>query len=178
MTPAGGNLAKESIAKIEELVQQVQSLPDPAARGIAVQLVQAVMSLHASALERMLEIVEAAGAAALPVLAADHLVSKVLVLHGLHPDEFETRFAGAIDRLQRHFDSRGARLEVLEGGPEIIRLRFTASRPGAGRAARQTIEDALYEAVPELGELILEGAGEEHEAGFVPLAALLTTQNA
>ena len=42
-------------------------------------------------------------------------------------------------------------------------------------AARKAIEDAIYETVPEIGELIVEGAEEEHEPGFVPLASLLAT---
>jgi hypothetical protein len=86
--------------------------------------------------------------------------------------------AAALQRLQRHFDSRGARLDALETAIGLIRLRFTGSRPGAGVAARQVIEDAIYEAVPEVDALIVEVAGEDHEPGFVPLASLLTAQGA
>lgn len=157
--------------KIDELVQQVEMLRDPAARALAIDLVQAVMSLHASALERILEVAPEAASK----IAADELVARVLVLHGLHPDDFTTRFARAMDRLQTFFDSRGAGVEVLEASPESIRIRYIAARPGSGAAARQTIEDAIYEAVPEVGSLVVEGAGEEHEAGFVPLASLLAT---
>ena len=64
----------------------------------------------------------------------------------------------------------------VEAEPELIRVRFTGNRPGAGPAARKVIEDVIYEAVPEVGELIVEGAAEEHESGFVPLASLLATQ--
>ncbi len=158
------------IDNIEELVQQVSNLPDPVARTLAIDLVQAVMSLHASALERILELApEVAG-----TLAGDEMVSRVLVLHGLHPEDFDTRFARALDKLQRYFGSRGARIEVLEAGPALVRLRFTGNRPGAAAAARQAIEDAVYEAVPEVGGLVVEGA-EEHEPGFVPLTSLLAT---
>lgn len=161
-------------AKIDELIQQVTALRDPAARDLAIELVQAVMGLHASALERILELAPEA----VPTIAADELVSRVLVLHGLHPDDFATRFARAIDHLERFFDSRGGRIEVLDPGPDVVRLRFTGNRPGAGAAARQAIEDAIYEAVPEAGELIVEGAGEEREPGFVPLASLLANEPA
>ena len=160
--------------KIDELVQRVLALGDPAARDVAIELVQAVMELHASALERILELTPDA----VPRIAADELASRVLVLHGLHPDDFATRFARAVDHLERFFDSRGGRMEVLDPGPDVVRLRFSGNRPDAGPAARQAIENAIYEAVPEVGELIVEGAGEEREPGFVPLASLLANQPA
>ena len=155
---------------LEELIEQVSSLPDPNARALAIDLVQAVMSLHASALQRILELAPEAA----PALGADELVSRVLVLHGLHPDDFEARLARAIDRLKQFFDSRGAGIEVLETGPDRVRIRFTGNRPGARGSAKQAIEDAIYEAAPEVAELIIEGA-EEREPGFVPLASLLAT---
>jgi hypothetical protein len=49
---------------------------------------------------------------------------------------------------------------------------------GAGTTARVTIENAIYEAVPEVGELIVEGIPTEHEAGFVPLASLVASEQA
>jgi hypothetical protein len=157
-------------ARIDELVQQIEAVPDPAARALATDLVQAVMRLHAEALERILALAPESIAA----IAGDDLVSRVLVLHGLHPDDFDTRLARAMDKLQRFFDSRGAGIELLEASPELLRVRFTGKRPGSGPAARQTIEDAIYEAVPEAGGVFVEVAG-EGESGFVPLASLLAT---
>ena len=177
MTPANGTPSKESIARMDELVTQVQALPDPVARAAAIELVQAVMTLHAEALERIVEIAGASSAGTVEALAADELVSRVLVLHGLHPDDPGTRLARALDALRQHVDSRGARLDVLEAGPDVVRVRFTGKRPGAGPAARQLIEDAIYEAAPEIGDLIVEGA-EDEQGGFVPLASLLASQPA
>jgi hypothetical protein len=171
-------VSNDPTARIDELVKKVQALADPAARALAVELVQAVMELHASALERAMEIVAASAPDMVDALAADDTVSRVLVLHGLHPDGFETRVARAIDRLERHFDSRGAGITVLESGSDLVRVRFTGNRPGSGAAARQLIEDAIYDAAPEVGAVIVESAGEEPEPGFVPLASLLTTQEA
>jgi hypothetical protein len=169
MTPA-------PIARIDELITSVQALPDPVARAAAIELVQAVMGLHAAALERVVEIA-AASPKTIEAMAADDLVSRVLVLHGLHPDDFGTRLSRAVEGLQRHFDSRGARIEVLEAGPGLVRLRFTGKRPAAGPAARELIEDAIYEVAPELEQLIVEGT-EEEQGGFVPLASLLASQPA
>src|SRR5579885_2716236 len=116
MTPANGSGAKESIARIDELVRRVESLPDAFARDAAVHLVQAVMGLHQSALDRIMEIVSAgaAGPAMVDALASDDLVSSVLALHGLHPDDVQTRIHRAIEKLQFYFDSRGAGATLLE----------------------------------------------------------------
>ena len=170
MTTAGG-----SISQIDDLLVKLDALPDRAARALAVDLVQAVMNLHAEAFERVLDIVASAAPEVVKDLGADELVSRVLVLHGMHPDDFEARFARAIDRLEIFFDSRGAGIQVIEAAPELIRLRFNGSRPRSGPAARKAIEDAIYEAVPEVGELIVEGI-EAQEPGFVPLASLLAVQ--
>jgi hypothetical protein len=172
MTMASGG----SIFQIDELVLKLNALPDAAARAVTVELVQAVMSLHETALERVLDIVRSSAPDVIKALGSDELVSRMLVLHGLHPDDFHVRLARAIDELQRFFDSRGAGIQVLDAGPEVVRVRFLGKRPGSGPAARKAIEDAIYETVPEVGELIVEGAEEEHEPGFVPLASLLATQ--
>jgi len=178
MTPAQSSVSKDSIARIDALVAEVQALADPAARAPAVELVQAVMTLHATALARMLEIVASSAPETVEALGGDEVVSRMLVLHGLHPEDFDTRLARAVEKLERHFDSRGAGIAVLEAGRDVVRVRFTGNRPGAGPAARRAIEDAIYEAAPEVGAVIVEGAGEEHEPGFVPLASLLTAQQA
>jgi len=173
--PANGNATKESIARMVELVTSVQALADPVARDAAIELVQAVMTLHAEALERILEVAGASSPGTVEAMAADELVTRVLVLHGLHPDDAGKRLARALDALRQHFDSRGARLDVLEAGPDVVRVRFTGKRPGSGRAARQLIEDGIYEAVPEVESLIIEGTENEQD-GFVPLTSLFANQ--
>lgn len=160
--------------RIDELIERVQSLPDPAARAAAVELLQAVMGLHAEAISRMLELAAQTAPGIEHALAADESVSRMLVLHGLHPDDFDTRLRRAFAKLETHFDSRGARVELLDAAPELVRLRFHGKRPGAGAAARQIIENGIYEAVPELGALLIEGVdAEERREGFVPLSSLL-----
>lgn len=167
--------AKQSIGKIEELVRRVELLPDAFARDAAIDLVQAVMGLHRDALDRMMEIVAAGGN--LTALASDDLVSSVLAMHGLHPDDLETRLQRAIEKLQFYFDSRGAGVKLLELDGETVRLRYTSARPGAGSAAKQTIEEAIYQAAPEIENVLIEGVEERHESGFVPLADLVATQS-
>ena len=170
---ASEDVSKESIARIEGLVAQVEAMPDPVARDAAVELVRGIMELHAAALERML-CIAADAPQMIAALAEDELVSRVLVLHGLHPDDFCTRLARAVGRLAQYFDSRGGSIELLEAEPDLVRVRVVSKRPGAGVAARRAIDEAIYEAVPEVGRLIVEGVEEDRGQDFVPLASLLT----
>jgi hypothetical protein len=99
MMPTGNG----GISQIDELMLKLDALPDPAARAVAVELVQAVMNLHAAALERLVDIVAASAPEVMEALGTDGLVSRMLVLHGIHPDDFDTRFARAIGELQSFF---------------------------------------------------------------------------
>lgn len=178
MTMADGSPTKESIARIDQLVARLQALPESPARLLAIDLVQAVMGLHAETIDRMLEIVSESAPGSLQELGCDPLVSAVLALHGLHPDDFETRVARVADRLREYFDSRGTGIQVLDASPERIRVRLHGKRPGSSPGARQVIEDAVYEATPEVADLIIEGLEEEVESGFVPLTSLVANQPA
>ena len=49
------------VQKIGELVNQLESIPDPEARAGAKQLVQALMDLHGAGLEKILEVIFQSG---------------------------------------------------------------------------------------------------------------------
>ena len=155
--------------RIEELVQKVQSLPDPIARQTALELVQAVLELHASALERMTEIIAGSegGPAIMDALATDPHTSSVLLLHDLHPLDLDTRLARALDNPA--FRSRGATVELVSVQEGVIRVRIDG-----GLGLRQAVEKALWEAAPEAVDLIVEGGPDQVSSNFVPLEALLT----
>jgi hypothetical protein len=155
--------------QIEELVQKVQALPDPAARQTALDLVQAILDLHADALERMMEIVAGgeSGPAIIEALVADPWASGILLLHDLHPLDLETRVARALD--DPAFRSRGATVELISIQGGVIRVRIDG-----GPGLKQAVEKALWEAAPEAVELLVEGGAVQASSNFVPLEALLT----
>ncbi len=100
---------REQIGRIDELVRKIEAVADPAVRATAKELVQALMQLHGAAIERVLELVGKAGeagSAILKALGSDELVSSLLVLYDLHPEDFETRVnrgvAKARELLARH----------------------------------------------------------------------------
>lgn len=155
--------------RIEELVQKVQALPDPAARQTALDLVQAILDLHAGALERMMEIIATteSGPPIIDALGADPRVSGILLLHDLHPLDLETRVAQALD--DPAFRSRGAAVELIAIHDGVIRVRIDG-----GPGLKLAVEKALWEAAPEAVELLIEGGSVQVSSNFVPLEALLT----
>jgi hypothetical protein len=155
------------IRLIEELVGQVQAIPDAQARGLTIELLRAVMDFHAAGIERMLAIAGDSRDA----IAADDLCSALLLLHGLHPDSIETRIARALERLQLRLGSRGATISLvrIEDGAVHLRYDGTSSRSAAG--VRENVEQFLYSAAPELESITIEGLREPSD-GFVPLEQL------
>ena len=85
---------QKRVQKIGGLVHDLETIGDPASRAAAKELVQLLMDLHGTGLERILEIVFQSGdsgARIIDELGQDQLVSSLLVLYGLHPDELQTR---------------------------------------------------------------------------------------
>jgi hypothetical protein len=155
--------------QIEELVQRVQAWPDAAARETTLELVQAILNLHAGALERMMEIIAAGenGPAIIEALATDPRASGILLLHDMHPLDLETRVSRALDSPM--FSSRGASVKLVGISDGSIRVRIEG---GAG--LKESVEKALWEAAPEAVEVLVEGGPDRVSNNFVPLEALLT----
>ena len=153
-------------AAIEELVQRVEAIPDPPSRKAAFELVRAIMDLHASGLERALEILWARedGRRAIDALGQDPTVSGLLVLHNLHPLDLEARVRRALDRPEFH----AANVELSSISQGVVRVRITA--PGV----RAAVEAAMADAAPDAAGIeILES---DVPTGFVPLAALTASR--
>jgi hypothetical protein len=180
---AGDNMVKpetnsqEWIDKIEQLVHRAESLPDANARNTAVELVQAVLDFHSAGLERMIAIASdygPDGEALIERIAMDDLTSSMLLLHDLHPHDLETRLNRAIRELQKMFASLGASLSLISIEPEMIRLQFESRGAWAGTAVRASIENAIFQAAPEIENVIVEGLKETPLVDFVPISDLLT----
>ena len=105
----------EWATKIDELVRRTESIADPNARRVALDLLRVVMEFHAAALDRIMEIVSETGdgPSTIDSIAKDDLAASILLLQGLHPDNFETRVRSAVDKLLLRFSPRGARLMLV-----------------------------------------------------------------
>ena len=169
--------SQEWIDKIEGLVHRAEAIADPATRSVAVELLQAVLDFHAAGIERMLEIAASPGAAAdtiIEQIAKDDLTSSVLLLHGLHPDDLETRVNRAVQKLQPMFHSLGAELSLSAIEEDVVRLHFDSPRTWTGAPVRASVENAVFQAAPEITTVVIDGLKETPPNGFVPVSELLT----
>lgn len=170
---------REDVQKIAGLVQDIESIADPAVRAATKNLVQSLMDLHGAALEKALEIMTEAGEAGMNIidrLGRDSLVSSILVLYGLHPEDIETRVAQAVDRLRPQLRKQGCELSLLGAQDGAIRLRVDTGSHTCGSTAKTvqaTVEGAMYDAAPDLMSLVIEGLEEKPASAFVALDKLL-----
>jgi len=161
--------------RIEGLVRKLESSADPDLLATAQELVRSLMELYGAGLERITEIVFEKGEAGreiLDQLGRDELVGNLLAANGLHPLDLEARVRRAVDKLRTK-----ATVESLSVEQGVIRLRLRATGSGCGSSAatlKSTVEEAIYEAAPDMVRLVIEGLEETGAAsGFVPLEKLV-----
>jgi Fe-S cluster biogenesis protein NfuA/nitrite reductase/ring-hydroxylating ferredoxin subunit len=149
--------------RIEDLLRELGTVADPRVRANAEELVRLLMELYGSALARILEIVDDTGPAVeiYDRLAADDLVASLLVLHGLHPLNVETRIARALDRVRPYLGSHGGDVKLLGVQAGVVHLRLEGSCHGCPSSTvtmKLAIEKAIEEAAPEVIRIEVEGA--------------------
>jgi hypothetical protein len=172
---------RERVGRIDGLVQQLESTADPASRAAAKELVQSLMDLHGGAIERILEIVSKAGDSAriIESLGKNELVSSLLVLYDLHPEDFGTRVHRGLEKARKFVVSRGATLDVLAVDGSLVHLLVKIGGHSCGSTGREiesAIRDALFETAPDAVEVVIEGTGDQGDASaFVPLTSLQTS---
>jgi Fe-S cluster biogenesis protein NfuA len=171
---------REDMQRIGGLVQEIESIADPAVRAATKNLVQSLMDLHGAALGKALDIVAEAGEPGMSIidrLGRDSLVSSVLILYGLHPEELEARVTKAVDKVRPQLRKQGCELELLSVIDGAIRLRVETGSHRCGSTAKtvqNTLEGAVYDAAPDLTSLVIEGLEEKPASGFVALDKLVS----
>lgn len=172
---------REEMQRIGGLVQELESIADPAVRASTKNLVQSIMDLHGRVLEKALDVVANAGEPGMTIidrLGDDPLVSSVLILYGLHPEDIQSRVVKAIDRIRPQFRKQGCEVELLEVNDGAIRLRVETGSHSCGSTAKTlqaTMEGAIYDAAPDLTSLVIEGFEEKPASGFVALEKLMAS---
>jgi Fe-S cluster biogenesis protein NfuA len=169
---------QERVRRIGALVEEIESIADPVVRTSTRQLVQLVMEFHGTAIDRALEILASGGEpgmAFIEQLGRDPIVSSLLVLYGLHPESLETRVGKAVERLEPKLRRDGASIELLDIEEGAVRIRVTPGAHTCGsttKALQSTVEDAVYEAAPDIASLTVEGLDGQPANGFVALDKL------
>jgi Fe-S cluster biogenesis protein NfuA len=169
---------EQRVRTIDQLVRRLEAEADPELRGVARELVQALLEFHAAGLTRALEIVDNAGVLGVALIdrfGADELVKPLLLLHGLHPLDLRTRVVEALAQTRPLLRAHGADVECVsvdESG--VVTLRLEAHGCGSANGSlKSALEDALQDAAPDLSRLIIEQGSEASGAvAFVPMGDL------
>ena len=169
------------IESIEGLVREIEKVSDPAVRSLSKQLVQSLMDLHGSGIERMLDIVHRSGVggqAIIDDLGRDELVGSLLLLYSLHPLELRDRVLQALEKTRPYLRSHGGNVELVhisDSGAVTLRLEGSChSCPSSAVTLQSTVEQAIYNAAPDVTAIIVEGAAQQQSPslGFVPIGDL------
>ena len=155
---------QKRLGRVEELIAALEGAPDPAMREQARELIQSLLDLHGTGIERILSVVYdsgVGGSAVIDELSRDQLVSGLLLLHGLHPFDLETRVRNAIEEVKPRLGLHGGSVELLGVSPEgRVQLKLQGNChecPSSRLTLRFSIEEALYAAAPDLTGLDVEG---------------------
>ncbi|HEU0275489.1 MAG TPA: NifU family protein [Candidatus Udaeobacter sp.] len=152
---------QNELGRIEELINALKDA-DSSVAAQARELVQSLLELHGTTLERALEIVHQNDGTLVDKLAEDPLVSNLLILHGLHPLDLETRVRNALESVKPRLGLHGGSVEVIGVTPEGgIKLRLEGNChgcPSSRVTLKSSIEEAIYAAAPDVTELEVEGA--------------------
>lgn len=155
--------------RVEKLAVKLESADDPEIRAAALDLVQSVIALHGAALQHMLDSFSKTreGEQALSEALNDDLVASMLLLHGLHPDDIETRIQRGIEKVRPYLKSHGGDVELASVRDGIVRLRLhgsCGSCPSSSLTLKSAVEDALFEVAPDIVEIVAENtiAAEPH----------------
>jgi Fe-S cluster biogenesis protein NfuA len=151
-------------SRIEELLGRLRAAGDPGTADTAEEVVRLVVELYGAGLERTVEL---AGPEVLERLVEDELVASLLVLHGLHPKDTETRVVEALAQVRPYLGSHAGGVELLGVDPEgVVRLRLEGSCdgcPSSTMTVKLAIERAIEEAAPEVTRVEVENLTRERE---------------
>lgn len=165
--------------RIERLLEACTAA-GPIARERAEELVRLVVELYGSGLERVLELAHEAGALddeLLGALAADELVSSLLLVHGLHPYSVQERVERALDDVRPYLGSHGGDVRLLEVTDDgVVRLQLLGSCDGCASSAvtlELAVDEAIRTAAPEIVRIDAEEAAKDVGApNLIPVAQL------
>jgi hypothetical protein len=146
--------------RIERLLGEVRASATPNVSEIVEELVQRLTDLYGAGLERVIGALENEDepvGVARERLIADPIVSSLLLLHGLHPDDPRARIESALERVRSLLAAQGADLELLELGPRKAAFRLVArSAQTPVEALVELADRAVRSAAPELDEVRIE----------------------
>jgi Fe-S cluster biogenesis protein NfuA len=169
---------QQKMQRIGEIVEQFESNADPRTRAMARELVEALMAMHGTALQQILELAANTGEVGETIIrqcGRDDLVSSVLLLYGLHPENLRSRVTYALEKTRNSLRAQSASAELVsisDDGAVTVRLETQSTGCGSS-SVKATLEAALYNAAPDAMSIVINETGAAlTSSGFVSLAQL------
>ena len=169
---------RRCLERMDEARERLEGIGDVEAEAVARELLAAVMDLHGLAFARALTLAQSgvAGDALAQRFVEDDYVAAVMLLHGLHPEDPETRLRKKLSSMRPHWGVRGFRVELLtvERGAAKAKIYWGDAAPKAERSALlREIEDVLTDAAPDLDLIALEEADAEPAHAYSPASTVM-----
>jgi Fe-S cluster biogenesis protein NfuA len=147
---------------MNERIGRIEAMLDEAGPA-AIELVKELLDLYGEGLGRVMQLVGEEPAAR---LAADELVSPLLLLHDLHPLDIRARVEAAL---------AGGSADVLAIDGDLVRLRIRPSGcRSSAAAAAQELRAAVRAAAPEIERVEIEL--EHPDSPLIPIESLTVRQ--
>jgi Fe-S cluster biogenesis protein NfuA/nitrite reductase/ring-hydroxylating ferredoxin subunit len=150
--------------RIQELVAQIDALPNSPARVLFQECLESVLAFYGHGLERILQLVAKAGHDGQKIyrdLINDNVVRALLLIHDLHPIDIETRLLEALDKVRPYLRSHGGDVEVIGLTNNVARLRLQGTCKSCASSTvtlELAVRHAIEEACPDLISFEVEGA--------------------
>jgi len=155
------NALAQAGQRIQEIVEKVSSMPDPAMRRMLQDCLESVLTFYGQGLSRILQIVrETEGKKVETALLQDEGVVGLLLIHGLHPVSLEDRLIGALDKVRPYMKSHGGDVQLLSLEHSFARLRLQGhceTCPSSAVTLELAVRHAIEEACPDLAGFEVEG---------------------
>jgi Fe-S cluster biogenesis protein NfuA len=154
--------ARATGERVEALIAELRARAGSQAGGAAEELVGCLVELYGAGLAAIVAILGAdrdAGPRLLDALAGDALVESLLLVHDLHPLDTDARIRRALEQVRPRLGTHADAISYLGIDDQgVIQLRLTASAHGCGSAStvRQTVEEAVAEAAPEVAGVAVQ----------------------
>ena len=145
--------AETAAQRVDELLAELRSRPDPRAASAAEELTCCLVQLYGAGLARIAAML---GPQRVMDLCTDPLVESLLLVHDLHPVDVHGRIRQALERVPRHVGE----LEyagIDEAG--VVRLRVIGDNrgcPSSRQAVVAEVEAAVRQAAPEAADVVVE----------------------
>lgn len=173
----GESDASAVAARIDELLAEFERVGDAAAGKRAEELVRTIVGFYGEGIGRIVGLLQdkdgGPGGELHRMLAADQLVSGILVLHELHPSSLHERVGRALEQVRPYLGSHSGDVELTGiDEDDVVHLRLRGNCDGCPSSTvtvKLAIENAIREAAPEVADIEVIGVADPKiDAGTGP----------